>query len=540
MVKKYFLFYYLLLIINVASAQSSEKFYFDVSGNKSSQEGAYYYRILEKYPDFYKSFYTSSSKVYFEGRITQPDNSNEANNKYTGKCIWYYKNEKKKTERNFNDNNIETGLTTWYYESGKIWKEQIYNNGTLTDGRYKEYSEDGDVTLIWEENFDNNITDWDLYKSNSSSSEIVKGSLVLKSFTDEGTSRYVNLPIKAGNYIIETTVNLSESKGRRESLIWGFKDWNNYNYISISTNYVYVGSIYEGVNMSKVDGLYANEINKNGINTIKLFAEDGKLIITINGVLLTRTSNLKLHGSQLGFIVSGKSGMSIDQLIVKEFTGENSNIIASSELDVKSSGTGFLISTSGYIATNYHVIENNDKIIVDLSLNDETRSFEASVVQKDEQNDLVILKLNNFENVIPEIEYSFSESSTISVGNSVFTIGYPYALNGMGKEAKFADGKISAKTGFNNAINSFQTTIPVQPGNSGSPVFSESGQLIGIMNAKFQTADNVSYAIKLNYLKNIFELLTDNPMPDNPKISSLPLEEKIKILTKYIVLIKIK
>ena len=129
----------------------------------------------------------------------------------------------------------------------------------------------------------------------------------------------------------------------------------------------------------------------------------------------------------------------------------------------------------------------------------------------------------------------------MDVGGSVFTIGYPHALSGMGKEAKFTDGKISSKTGYNGSINSFQTSIPVQPGNSGGPIFNDNGQLIAVINAKFKDGDNVSYGIKLNYVKNLIELLTEKAdIPNNTTISTLSLEEKLKVLTNYVVLIKIK
>ena len=71
----------------------------------------------------------------------------------------------------------------------------------------------------------------------------------------------------------------------------------------------------------------------------------------------------------------------------------------------------------------------------------------------------------------------------------------------MGKAAKFTDGKISSKTGYNNAINSYQTSIPVQPGNSGGPLFNDKAQLIGVINSAIKDADNVSYAIKLSLSK---------------------------------------
>ena len=64
--------------------------------------------------------------------------------------------------------------------------------------------------------------------------------------------------------------------------------------------------------------------------------------------------------------------------------------------------------------------------------------------------------------------------------------------------------------------------------------------MIGLINAKISSADNVSYAIKLSYLKNIFDLLPEVPMPSSKIIETYSLEDKIKVLSKYVVLIKIK
>ena len=110
----------------------------------------------------------------------------------------------------------------------------------------------------------------------------------------------------------------------------------------------------------------------------------------------------------------------------------------------------------------------------------------------------------------------------------------------MGKEAKFTDGKISAKTGYNNAINAFQTSIPVQPGNSGGPVFTEKGLLVGLINSTVHETDNVSYAIKLNYVRTLIELLPESIVLPNYNSQTLTTEQLIKNLTPYVVLIKIK
>jgi len=114
-------------------------------------------------------------------------------------------------------------------------------------------------------------------------------------------------------------------------------------------------------------------------------------------------------------------------------------------------------------------------------------------------------------------------------------------LSGMGKEAKFTDGKISAKTGYNGSLNSFQSTIAIQPGNSGGPVFNDKGELIGVINAGIKSADNVAYAIKLNYIKNLIEAIGETTtLPNNTHILGLSIEEKIKVLSNYVTLIKIQ
>jgi len=538
MKKQVWMFAAILFCITQLFAQDASKTFFDVSGKKTDEAQAYYYRVLETKPSSYKAYYMSG-KLYYEATIISTDNTDEANNKYSGNCIWYYKNEKKKIERNFNSLGIEDGTTYFYYESGKVWKEIVYKNGAIVDGRYLEYAEKGDVTSIFEEPFNNNVNDWDMYVSNASSAKIVNGVFELKSLTKEGTSRTINIPINSEDYIIETTFDNSDSKGNRVGLLWGFKDWQNYNYIAISESYFYVGSVYEGVQLAKVDGMFSSELVRRGKNTIKLFVNDGKLIITFNGALQTKTGELKLHGNQLGFVMSGISGMKVDNLIVKEFVGSNAGVTSSSDMAVKSYGSGFIISPNGYIVTNHHVVESNNKIIVDVMINGETKSYEATVIQKDKQNDLAIIKIKDTSFNIGTVKYSFSETGSFNVGAAVFTIGYPMALNGMGKEAKYTDGKVSAKTGYNGEINSFQTTIPTQPGNSGGPVFNEKGQLVGIANAGIPSADNVSYAIKVNYLKAIIDLLPETPLPSGT-IETLSMEEKIKVLTNYVVFIKIK
>ena len=81
----------------------------------------------------------------------------------------------------------------------------------------------------------------------------------------------------------------------------------------------------------------------------------------------------------------------------------------------------------------------------------------------------------------------------------------------------------------------------MQPGNSGGPLFDNEGRLVGVINAKIMEADNVSYAIKSNNLKNLYELLPEQiEMNNSNTMISLSFEQKIKLLSNFTVLIKSK
>ena len=119
------------------------------------------------------------------------------------------------------------------------------------------------------------------------------------------------------------------------------------------------------------------------------------------------------------------------------------------------------------------------------------------------------------------------------------------ALSLMGTEIKFTDGKISSKTGIQGDITTYQISVPIQPGNSGGPLFDYDGNLIGItssgVNRELDITENVNYAIKSSYLKNIVDVLDYKlTLPKDRLIANKTLTEKIKILSDYVVLIKIR
>jgi S1-C subfamily serine protease len=117
------------------------------------------------------------------------------------------------------------------------------------------------------------------------------------------------------------------------------------------------------------------------------------------------------------------------------------------------------------------------------------------------------------------------------------------ALTLMGKEIKVTDGIISSKTGVDGDITTYQITAPIQPGNSGGPLFDDKGNMIGINSSGIRkdVADNVGYSIKSNYVLNLIDVLPKSiNLPTNSRLSNLPLTEQIKEISKCVVLIKVK
>lgn len=209
----------------------------------------------------------------------------------------------------------------------------------------------------------------------------------------------------------------------------------------------------------------------------------------------------------------------------------------------KGNGSGIIISKDGYLVSNNHVVENMNDFEVEFKYAQEIRSFHAKLVKTDPTNDLAILKIDdpNFKN-FNSIPYNFYTRSA-DVGTEVFALGYPMALSVMGKDIKFTDGRISSKTGYMGNITTYQTTTPIQPGNSGGPLFDHKANLLGINSSGLRkdVADNVSYTIKTNYLVNLIDVLPSSiPLPSSTWISSKPLTEQIKILSNYVVLIKVR
>lgn len=166
-----------------------------------------------------------------------------------------------------------------------------------------------------------------------------------------------------------------------------------------------------------------------------------------------------------------------------------------------STGSGFFVTPDGYFVTNYHVIAGAETIAL-FDVN--SKMHMAKVVRVDTANDIAVLKAEGKFKAIP-----VASSRIAKRGQSVITVGYPHT-NIQGLEPKVTGGIINSLTGINNDARTFQISVPLQSGNSGGPLVTLDGNVIGVVAMKLsalavleETGDlpqNVNYAVKSNYL----------------------------------------
>tara|TARA_Y100001954_G_scaffold92520_1_gene101301 strand:- start:112 stop:1647 length:1536 start_codon:yes stop_codon:yes gene_type:complete len=310
---------------------------------------------------------------------------------------------------------------------------------------------------------------------------------------------------------------------------------NDYRVVIIQQDYRFIAKIIEG------PGKWSPGDTKAFIETA---ASDE--VLTINWTMGDKRTVKKAVGTNknnalIEFSIPGQPNKAVMYKVFPKLGKKNR--IRSKNGDWAGNGSGIIISKSGHIITNYHVIEDADDIEVEFLLDGEIQKYNAEIVQSDKVNDLSIIKIfdMNFDG-LDDIPYNF-KTRTSDVGTTVYAYGYPMALSIMGKEIKITDGIISSKSGFDGDITTYQITAPIQGGNSGGPLFDDMANFIGINSSGIRKdiADNVGYTIKSSYILNLIDVLPKSiELPSNKKLASLPLTKQISEISKYVVLIKVK
>jgi S1-C subfamily serine protease/antitoxin component YwqK of YwqJK toxin-antitoxin module len=515
--------------------------------------------------------YFMNGTLQWQGVITDFDKSGKEI--FNGWCTWYYSNGYPQEIGYFNRNGLLDSTKYYYRENGTILKTEDYFNGVLDgwwisyypnektqyiafyiDGKMKNnqflaYDQAGNASMVLNDMFDDNHNNWIQETTNNYSVLITQGKMMFKTTASVKLGSHIYLPLKSdADFSLETTVSFEKGSTKTfQGLVWGFQDWENYEYFIISADgYFQAGRFIKGVDMPFIKMTSTRNLNRGkASNHIKVLKEGDTYFFVANTQMLGNSKFYKLIGEDAGVVSNGgEKTIYFDNFS----TTQDINLYEDETPAPKAAdpnggwlgnGSGVLIDVSGIIATNHHVIKDATVIEADFVRNGKQYSFSAEVIKTDPEHDLALLKINDkrYEEFKPKTLPFGIKTTAAQTGASVFALGYPMA-GVLGEEIKFTDGKISSGTGIQGDTMRYQISAPIQPGNSGGPLFDNDGNLIGITDSRANMGtQNVSYAIKIAWLVKFAGAYIK--LPANT-IKTKTTEEKVSVLSPFIPLIKIK
>ncbi len=182
-------------------------------------------------------------------------------------------------------------------------------------------------------------------------------------------------------------------------------------------------------------------------------------------------------------------------------------------------GSGFFINEEGYLLTNFHVIEGETQISVEVYHQkngqlDRHTYKQVRIVAMNKFEDMAILQVEDKE--APKFKYVvLGSSDNLDVGDRVFAIGSP-----LGLERTVTEGILSTKTRQIGGELYLQTTAQINPGNSGGPLFNLGGEVVGITNMKITVGEGLGFAIPVEALRFFLDhrdaYAYSNDNPSNP------------------------
>lgn len=168
-------------------------------------------------------------------------------------------------------------------------------------------------------------------------------------------------------------------------------------------------------------------------------------------------------------------------------------------------GSGFIISSNGYILTNYHVVKQATDINVTLNTNE---IYKAKIIGYDPEVDIALLKINP-RRPLPTLQ--LGDSNSMKIGQWVLAVGNPFGLNGTVTSGIIsAKGRVIGEGPFDHFI---QTDAAINPGNSGGPLVSMDGQVIGMNTAIIASGQGIGFAIPSDTIKDELPYLMKGQVP---------------------------
>ncbi|MCF8324027.1 MAG: trypsin-like peptidase domain-containing protein [Leadbetterella sp.] len=508
----------------------------------------------------------------------------------TGTLIGYYENNNKEATIRM-VNGKKEGLFNLFTENGKLSSQGTFKNDSL-DGPFIQYFDDGErikkitsytrdsitairfecndyqkCKVIIENDFSApriSQSEWSL--SNYENAETIKEGLFIngknKSAKLGNTDIDLNIPwIEYEDFTIEAEFIIKDTN-TEYGLYWNENESEN------SYNGFVINTLNKGYEIENFDGTIflknkkgVSDVIKLGVNqknTLSISKKGVDVYYSVNGIIIEKEvyKDFKFNGKRFSIYIAPKDLKLSSKIVATKYIFRDDwsyeavkevaeDVSKSNSYSYSGNGSGFYLNGDGYIATNYHVVENSKELEVETIVNGEVETFKAEVVKVDKQIDLAVIKIVDPKfKKFQDLPYNFNVELR-PLGTSVYILGYPFS-SVLSREVKYTNGAISANAGIKDEVATYQISAPVQPGNSGGPVFDDQGNLVAVVVATldkeiFSQAENVNFAIKTPYLKSLIDILPEKiSLPHSTVLAGKPMIDQISVMKKYVVKISTK
>ncbi len=275
-------------------------------------------------------------------------------------------------------------------------------------------------------------------------------------------------------------------------------------------------------------GTYQYETVKGTVNTVLWYVDDfNRAVYLVRG--------------KFGFFDKGDSRfVDFDDSNAPPSTSGSPAEKPKDDAVVSAYGSGFFISTNGFLVTNHHVVDGGKRF----SILSDCGEFSAKLIAKDPNTDLAVLKVDGSFTAL-----SLSSDKNARLGQDIFVMGFPRPSD-QGFAPKVTKGVISSLKGLQDNPTRYQIDASIQPGNSGGPVCDAHGNLVAVavssLSAKYflkhegSLPQNVNYAIKKSYLLAFLDSIPE--LANCHRIARADFsrfEDAVAFVQKCVVLIKV-
>jgi len=212
----------------------------------------------------------------------------------------------------------------------------------------------------------------------------------------------------------------------------------------------------------------------------------------------------------------------VNSVVSINVTGTNGTNFFGQPVQTASSGSGFVLTKDGFIATNYHVVENASTVKVTMYNGD---TYEAKYVGGDEDYDIAVIKVEATD--LPAV--TLGDSDTLNVGDHVLAIGNPLGELTFSMSGGMVSSVNRAINVGGTPFNMIQTDASINSGNSGGPLFNQYGEVVGIVSAKYSSSgsgtsvEGLGFAIPMNDVFAMIEdIMTNGYVTNKPYLGITP------------------